>query len=176
VVTDIVVVLVIIAFVVWGGFRGFMRTVLGFVTTTIAVIISIFASRPVLQLINSITNNTIERDGQIALHIMVAVGVFIFIKIMVMILKYKIGRIKERNGTVNKVDRLLGMLLGLVKFFVFACVIATFIMVLGSIFSGLHNFLFGSSTVASWIYDLALEIVHPLINTVSSAIISIARG
>ena len=164
-----------IGFMAWGALRGFMKGILSFVTNTAAIIISILASRPIILLINNITNNTITRDGQLALHIMIAIGIFIFIKLIIMVVKCKITKIKRQNGVVNKIDRVFGLLLGFLKFIVWACITATFIMVLSGIFSGLHNFLFSSSTVAIWIYDRALDIVRPLLGTIYAALLSTFR-
>ena len=175
-VADIIIVFIALAFIALGVYRGFMRGILNFITTTVAIILSLLGARPILMLINSITNNTIERDGQLGILIMTAVGIFIAIKLIVMVLKFKISKIKDKSKTINHIDRMFGAVLGLFKFIITSCIVATFILILGNVFSGLRPWLFNNSIIALWIYDTALAIVLPLITAAGAAVLGVISG
>ena len=175
-IADIVIVLIAVAFMAWGAYRGFMRGILGFITNTVAIILALLGARPILSLINSITNNTIVRDGQLGILIMVAIALFIAIRLIVMILKFKIMKIKDRFRMVNAVDRVLGALLGLFKFALAMAIVAILVLLLGNIFSGLRPWLFEGSIIAEWIYDRALDVVLPFLSAVSAAVFGAIRG
>jgi len=174
-IADIVAVLMVVAFCAWGAIQGFMRGILGFVTTAVVVVLSLLAAHPIMLLINRLTDESIDRAWRLAIHVMIATAVFIAIKLVIWILRQKATKMRGRNRMVSRIDRFLGSLLGLFRFALVSCVFAVFVVVLDGLLGGVQGFLFGGSVIAVWVYDRTLDIVWPLVDAVASTVFGALR-
>ncbi|MCL2570272.1 MAG: CvpA family protein [Firmicutes bacterium] len=187
-VVDVIVVVLILTFALVGMYVGFLRGILDFVSTFIIIIISVVIARPFALLLDrwfgiagplssifqgeSALDEMARNNGLLLLTAIIAVVLFIVIKVVIAILRRKIMRWKERFPSLNSIDKTLGFFLGLFKFMVYATIFSGFLFIITSIaaFSGLHDWLLEGSTVVSWLYDVCLNIIGPLLRVLGARV------
>ena len=110
-----------------------MRSALKMVTTLVSLIISFFLAKPVAEGIIDKNWNVAEKIspwindnagwvvrflgenyGKITLWLMTFVGLFIVIRLLLIIVDFMLGKIKEKMGVINTLDKAAGLLFGVV--------------------------------------------------------------
>ena len=184
---DILLALVIIFSVLSGIRIGFLRGVVGFLSTFVATLLAVVLARPLAILLDnwfgwgeslgalSTGNDTLDgianSSGLLVLVIFCGIFLFIAIKLFALLLKGTIRRLKERSRTLNAMDRALGFLFGFFRFAVWALFISGIIFVASgiNIFSGVEGFIFNDSTFARWVYDRMIDLVIPILRSIGAS-------
>jgi len=183
---DLVVVIALILFIVFGIKAGLLRGVLSFISTFVALILSVLLARPVAGLLDNWfdladslsalftgsgpLDNIARSNGMLLLIILVGIALFIATKISVFFLKRLAKRLTESNPTINTVDRVLGLGFGIFRFCLWAFSLGTIIFVLSAMnaFSGIEDWIFTDSTLARWIYDRVVDLAIPLLRSIGA--------
>ena len=100
--------------------KGFIRCLMGFVSTFVAILLAIILTKPVI----SWTNGLFGLMDK--LHYFVVYGIsffatFILIKIIVALFSKFISSLIEKIPVVGSLNRILGLLLGLIQGFIIVC-------------------------------------------------------
>jgi uncharacterized membrane protein required for colicin V production len=181
---DIVLVILIIVFAVLGVRSGFLRGVISTVSTIVAIVLAIVIAKPVAIQFNEWFDVTaalrglfsedsplvgyVEDFGLWLFIILIGIVLFIIIKIVLWLLQRLIKRLKESNRAFNRVDQVLGLFFGLIKFAVYFCIFTSLLMTAEGMFTWLHEWLFEGSTIALWFYETAQLVMGPLIRSVGA--------
>jgi len=169
VVVDIIFVILAIAFAVHGVITGAMRGLLYLTTGIFAIVVSLLIAFPIALLLS----NSFGWNRLLVMAI-AAVIIYIIIRIIVFVLSRYIKRLKEQRPTLNKIDRGLGLFVGLLKFF-FYCLSLTFFLALlanAGPLARIPEWIFNDSTVAAWAYDLMSDWVVPLVTKIGAGVIN----
>ena len=188
-IADIVVGLMILVCVLLGWRIGFLRGILGFVSSLVCAVISILLARPLASVLDSwfgwadqlgglftgegALESWASRQGFLFLILICAVAIFIALRLTIFILRKKILRLKEASKAFDRLDKLLGLALGVVKFVLLACVLSTLIAILSSMemFPGIHESIFEGSVLAAWVYDVSIMIIAPLMLALNAEVL-----
>lgn len=182
---DIIVSFVILAFCVWGIRTGFINGLLSFVTIFVGIVLSVLIARPLAGLLNRWfgwadsmagwfseggLDGIARNNGILMLTVFVAIFFFILIMVGVFLLRRFVKRLRQTNRTFNKWDSVAGFFFGFIRFMMLACILSVGILLLDNMGTGIHNWLFGNSTVAVWIYDRCVNIISPMLRAIQAAI------
>jgi len=178
---------ILLAFIIIGAWRGFMRGILRFVTSTLGLIMSVFIARPIATVLDRwfgfsssfsrmFTNEgafyeIVRNTGFFFLVVVVAFTLFASVRIAAWLMSKKIKLITRSSKRIRRADRQLGALLGVFKFIIWVFLTSVLLMMLDSVSftSSIPNAILGDSTIASWMYDLSLRILSPFMRTLSAA-------
>lgn len=122
VIADIVVALAILIGVVICTTRGFLRSVLKYASSFVALLTVIFATGPLAGWLDSqfglcatiATWQVPIVSPKTLLIIMTAIGLFIAVRLVLIILDKLLAFVKERVKTINVVDHIFGFVFGVV--------------------------------------------------------------
>ena len=184
---DIAVAVIVLLFVAFGTFRGFLRSLLGMIPTVLVIVGSILIARPVARVLDgwfgwaeglsnlfqgdgAIDTWVREQGGMMMLIIIVAVVLFALLRIVLWLVMRAITRARERSRSFSTIDGIAGFFFGFVKFAVYATMLSAVLFTLTGIFDGLHDWLFADSYLAVWIYDRCIDVMGPLLRRISAAV------
>ena len=184
---DIVVGIALIAFALFGIRTGFMRGVLSFVSTFIAILIAFALARPIANLLDgwfkfseplgrvfngSAFENIANNNGFLFFVLICGFALFVLTKVAVIFLKRLALKLKDRSKVLNTADRILGLGFGVFRFCLWVLFASGAIFVLSQInvTSGIHDWLFENSSVAVWVYDRMIDwFIIPLFNAIGAS-------
>jgi len=160
VLTDVIFILLLIAFVLHGLFKGFLRGVLSLVTVFLSIIISVLLAWPLALLFDS-WFDWVENHGLAVVIIITAIVIFIIIRLAIFLLMRFVAKLKERSRVLNWLDMILGLLLGLFRFTLYFASLAAIISLAANIppLARIPEWLFDESVIASWFYQLVLRLL-----------------
>jgi len=179
---DIIVIAAFIIFGVLGYSRGFIKSALSLIRMSTSVVIAIIVSRPIASFLNNTFDlaktcawafKTTQSNGGLILIAIVALVVFLAIPFFMRFINRLAKKAKEKSKIARHADSWLGAVMGVIQFSFFFCILSAivFIVTIVPFFKGLHDWLFGDSVVASWLYGLATDLIfQKILGAVSSAI------
>lgn len=186
---DGVIIAIILACTIIGIFRGLFSSVLGLISTGLALLISVLTAKFVSGFLNNLFGleklfidklasggETLTLFGQtlpassvakFCVWILTVVIIFAIIKLVVFILAKLFEKITQKSPTMNKLNRILGLVFGLIKGVAASlCVIALFsviaeVPVIGTtIKDGIEN-----TKITSLVYDFVDDFVDKQLTT-----------
>ena len=184
-VLDIIVCLVAVAFAAWGLRTGFLNGLLSFVSTFVAIVLSVLIARPLAGLFNGWfgwadsmaywfsgdgLDGVVRNHGMLLLTVFIGIFFFILIMVGVFFLKRFIQRLRNKSRAFNRIDSIGGIFIGLVRFVLICVVLSSAILIFDSLFGGVANWIFGGSTVAFWVYQRCIDILWPFLAIINAAI------
>ena len=185
-VIDIILISFLIGFAVLGSRRGFLRSLLSLVSITVSILLAVLGARPIARLLDNwwgladsigewfsgggILDSVARNNGMLVLIIMVAVVLFVGLRISLFFLKRFVKHVMENSKVLGRIDQVLGLFFGIVRFFYYVCLLSLVVMILSSTsaLADLPQWLFADSTIAAWLYDRALDVVIPLLRSVGA--------
>lgn len=151
IIIDVVLVLIIVGCAIAGIVKGFFDSILGLISTGLALALSVFLAKYVANFINKIFDfetfvmNKLGDDFKIfgmsfnksdvakfVVWILSLVIVFIVIKLVILILSKVFSSITKNSPTISGLNRVLGMVFGLVR----GCVIVVAGLAVCSLLAG----------------------------------------
>ena len=143
---DIVLILVLFLFTLWGIKRGFISSLLGVASTIVSFLLTTLLYKPVARIlfvspVGDFAQSLIATESELpeavslaGAKIIVDVIAFLLVIILVKIVLSvftKIGKLASKIPVVKQADKLLGGILGLVSGVVFSYIVICIIVALG---------------------------------------------
>ena len=169
---DIVLSLLFVFAAYMGFHGGFMRSLVKFASTSIAIIVAISASSPAAVAFQNKWNWGDKVGGVFVLTLILAVALFILIKIAAFFVSKFIATWKAKSPLTDRVDKIAGIFFGLATCFLNICFVfwaIRFLAQLGPMAKAV-DWLFNSSHIGKGIYKVSGEIIKPLIKSIENAI------
>lgn|GEM_PF-1255000 len=154
----------------YGYYRGLMGAIVGFTAKFVSLIVAFVLASPLAGLLDRWFGIFGTFDGILGgaggrfLTIFICGAVvYILFRIFFHIVGKFIRRAKENNETLNRVDKFLGIFLGIAKFACLMILLSTLAFLLSVIplVGNSVDWLFEGSTVGRWIFNLVVENVLP---------------
>ena len=171
---DIVILVLLLVFIAIGWRRGFMGSIVGFVSNTISFAVAIFTAKQLAQLLNTLFGFSTMLDpiltgkGETINILISGVIIYAFCALMFFVLKRFIKRVKDENKVVDKIDRFFGLVLGIAQCAVIIVILFTFVY-LCTIIPFVQNYVhyifdtgvpgYSSSIVGKFIYEFVQQYV-----------------
>ena len=147
---DIIAVIVILISGITSFKKGFNRSLFGFVSTIVAIILANYLTKPVIGWTNGIFG-LVDKVGNMYIGYLISFFVvFLAIKIVTALLSKILSSLVEKIPLVGSLNRLLGFVLGLVQGFFIVCGVVAVVRVLplGSIQTFVND-----CTFVKWLYN-----------------------
>jgi uncharacterized membrane protein required for colicin V production len=168
-VIDIIIVLAFIFFAGLGYLRGFVKTALAMFKVSVSAIVAFILANPTSRMVCAIFK--LKRDGTVVA--ITAIVLFVLIRLAMRLIAGLTDKAREKNKTINWLDRVLGLALGIVRFmFIFSILAVIFYIVTRIPFArSLEDVVFRGSKIAHWLYELVVyTLLIKLIAAASSAL------
>ena len=176
-VLDIVIGVLLLLFVAFGYWKGFMNGVIGFVASAISLVIALFLAKPMANLADSwfnlskVLGDAIMTSLGRPLNILICgVIAYILVRILFFFLTRMVKRVKEENKAIDVIDKVLGLFLGFAKFSLMICTLFIVITLLQDIpllgkFLNPEGWFFKDSHLGKFIYeDIFLKLLWPALD------------
>jgi len=159
---DIGLGVLLLLFVAFGFWKGFMCGIIGFVSSALSLIAAIFSAKPVANLMDrwfslsdKLGDAILDVLGRPLNILICAIVVYFIVRLFFFGITRMIKKIKEEHDVINSIDKFLGIGLGFAKFLMFVCVVFIVVALLNEmpIIDRTANWLFNGSKVGTWLYE-----------------------
>jgi uncharacterized membrane protein required for colicin V production len=175
-VLDIIIVIIALLYMGLGFWRGLLRSVLSLVKISVSIILAILLGRPIAGLLDKWFSIS-EGVGEFTWIAICVLCVFILLRLVLRLLDKVVRSAHEKSDGVKKVDRILGLIFGFVRFAMLCFVISLVIFVAEAIGLNLVEPMFKNSPVCEWIYRTCVKLlINPAISALGGAIAGGAGG